>query len=130
MVTGESAELARRRVSAAKNQSLMREVNERIEKLAPSAMYIEFTCECLQISCTAPVFLSVDEYEEVRSVATCFVVLPAHVDEEVERIVTRRERYWVVEKTGSGGGVAARLDPRTRRARPPEQTSRPHAAAS
>ena len=60
--------------------------------------------------------LSVAEYESVRVNANHFAVAPdeAHVWPDVERITEKRDRYWVVEKSGEAGAVAAKLDPRSR----------------
>jgi hypothetical protein len=46
--------------------------------------------------------------EEIRNVPTHFVVMPgdAHVIPEVEVVVNRTNRYWVVEKTGHAAEVS------------------------
>jgi hypothetical protein len=101
---------------AARNESLFRAVNEEVEAAARSysgAMFTEFVCECSRIDCTEPVSLTLTEYEEVRKVATHFVVRPDHVDEAVEVVVGSGEgRYVVVEKVGDAARTAAALDPR------------------
>jgi hypothetical protein len=68
------------------------------------------------------VSLSIDEYEEVRSVPTHFVVARGHVDRQVEFVVRETSRYQVVEKFGIAAAVAKRLDPEvlTRRLRKPD----------
>ena len=111
-------------MQAAKNQSLFREVNERIEELAadePSVFgdmkrsrMIDLACECCDTSCTDPVTLTVAEYEEIRGDSTSFVVVLGHEVPEVEEIVRREDRYTVVRKSGGGAAVAEHLDPRTR----------------
>jgi len=58
--------------------------------------------------------LTVEEYEQVRSDANRFAVLPGHELPAVERVVEATGRYVVVAKLGGGGQVAARLDPRAR----------------
>jgi hypothetical protein len=113
----EYGDLERRQVRAAKNQSLFREVNERIEELRPSELLMEFACECSNTGCTASLPLDTDEYEAVRLFPTHFIVMPGHELDEVERVVELNERYAVVEKFGAGGPAAVRLDPRARRAR-------------
>jgi hypothetical protein len=114
--TREHDDLEHRQVRAAKNQSLFREVNERIEELRPGALIIEFACECSNTSCTASLSLSDDEYEDVRRFPTHFIIMTGHELDEVERVVGQNERYAVVEKFGAGGPAAVRLDPRARRA--------------
>ena len=46
------AELDLQRERAAKNQSLFREVNERIEDLDHTSTFIEFICECANEECS------------------------------------------------------------------------------
>ena len=66
----QNGDLARMQVRAAKNQSLFREVNERIEELRPHNMLIEFACECIDTDCAAALLLSDEEYEHVRRFPT------------------------------------------------------------
>ena len=118
---------------AAKNQSLFREVNERIEPLNQAFAVInrltDFVCECPSETCTATVVLSMKEYEAVRRHPNRFFVLPddEHVWPDIERVVERVDRYWVVEKVGYAATVTAKLDPRSRATRttdPPTPTLR------
>jgi hypothetical protein len=102
-------------VKAARNQSLFREVNERVENLrlgwAPLTE-IDFVCECADDSCIRPIGMTVAEYEEVRARANRFFVLPGHVYPEVEVVVAENERFWIVEKIDDAAAVAGALDPR------------------
>jgi hypothetical protein len=118
-------ELEARRVRAAKSQSLLREVNERIEDLAagqPDSMAeearlakeIDLACECMDKTCTQPVTMSVREYEAVRSDSNTFFVKPGHEVPEVEKVVREEPNYVVVSKVGAGAPVAEKLDPRKR----------------
>jgi hypothetical protein len=102
------------RARAAKNQSLFREVNERIEDLAQNAAFSTFICECTNETCDEQISLTVEEYEHVRSVANRFFVLPGHELPEIEEIVEANDRFVVVAKLGAGAQVAADLDPRNR----------------
>ena len=108
-------ELELQRQRAAKNQSLFREVNERIEDLAGSASVSTFICECMNESCDENVPLTIEEYEHIRSDGNCFLVLPRHEVPEVEETVEATERYLIVSKIGAGRDVAVHLDPRTRK---------------
>lgn len=107
-------ELEVRRERAAKNQSLFREVNERIEDLAGSWRLTSFICECADETCDKTCELSIEEYEKIRSEPNSFFVLPGHEISEVERITHSTDRYLVVAKLGIGAGVAERFDPRSR----------------
>jgi hypothetical protein len=108
------SEIEVRRRRAARNQSLFREVNERIEDLSSPASFAGFVCECMNESCDERVRLTVHEYEHIRAGANRFLVLPGHQVPEVEETVETRDRYLVVAKLGSGEDVAESLDPRRR----------------
>jgi hypothetical protein len=104
---------------AARNQSLFREVNERIEALPslPPSTFIEYVCECFLNECTEHISLTSSEYEAVRRHPTRFAVLPGHIDPMVERVipgVSAIDRYEVVDKIEAAGDIAAHLDPRRR----------------
>jgi hypothetical protein len=110
----DASDLEVRRRRAAKNQSLFREVNERIEDLAQPATFAGFICECMDEECDEHVSLTVEEYEHVRAGSNRFVVLPGHEVAGVEEVVEATERFVVVAKLGSGETLAASLDPRKR----------------
>jgi hypothetical protein len=103
-----------RRERAAKNQSLFREVNERIKDLAGNATFPTAICECMTETCSEQVSVSVEEYERVRSDGNRFFVLPGHEVPEVEVIVEANARFVVVAKLGVGAQVAADFNPRNR----------------
>jgi hypothetical protein len=96
----------------AKNESLFREVNERIKGLADTFLVgrddrQRFVCECSRNGCSDSVELTLEEYAYVRGSDVRFAVCPGHVDSEHERVVLETDRYWVVEKDGVAGIVAA-----------------------
>jgi hypothetical protein len=91
----------------ARNQSLSREVNERIEYLAEVNERIgysaegatsEFACECSNTECISTIELTVVEYERVRSNPTWFAIKPDHDLAQIEKVVSRDDGYAVVEK--------------------------------
>jgi hypothetical protein len=111
----ELSELDLQRQRAALNQSLFREVNERIEDLAHDGVsHTTFVCECMSESCDAIVPVTVREYEQMRSDSNRFFVVPGHEVPSVEEIVDMTDRYFVVSKLGVGAAVAEHLDPRKR----------------
>ena len=118
----ESDALDARRERAAKNQSLFREVNERIERLAGAVSSATFVCECLREECDERVALTLEDYEQLRSNPNRFFVLHGHAYAEIEDVVETRDEYLVVKKLGVGGEVAESLDPRTREARHVERS--------
>ena len=93
-------------------QSLFRDVNERINAMRRSrSLWVrvdEWLCECADESCAERVVMTPAKYEELRASPTRFAVAPddAHVFPEAERIVEKREGYWVVEKVGEAAKVA------------------------
>lgn len=104
-------------VRAAKNEVVLRDLNERL-KAYPAAgkeRFSEWVCECADMTCMKPVELTIEEYERVRAEPTRFVVAPGaeHVDTEIERVVQREQRYWVVEKIGVGRQISEKFDPRS-----------------
>ena len=105
-----------REIRAARNESLFRALNERLEDVREGTKHDEATeyfCECAERSCASVVPLSPDEYEHVRAESDRFLVLPGHLIPDVERVLEEHETYCVVEKLGLGSYVADALDPRT-----------------
>ena len=102
---------------AAINQSVFREVNERLEGLAETFQYVAktaaFTCECASLECVEQMEMSLDEYEGVRSDPNQFAVLPGHVYRDVESVVSENERFVVVAKIGAGDRIARETYPRS-----------------
>jgi hypothetical protein len=103
----------------AMNQSAFRSANERMQQLARSHRFdatqrMPFICECGDPSCREIVMFSLDEYERVREHPDRFLLVAGHEDEEAahERILEAEQGYAVVEKVGTAGAEAARLDPR------------------
>src|ERR687886_1835948 len=91
----------------ARNESLFREVNDRIEELsenveaqgiAPEGGLIEFHCECGRNDCTERVRMTVAEYEPVRADNDRFAIVPGHETHEMEAVVEENERFVVVDK--------------------------------
>jgi hypothetical protein len=95
----------------ARNEALIREVNERIAEvdkaaeeanLAPEESFFEFVCECggddNQFGCEEYVRMTIQEYEEVRSQDDRFAVYPGHEKEVLEWVAMRNERFVVVDK--------------------------------
>jgi hypothetical protein len=104
----------------AQNETLFREVNERVEEIASGFAHhdeedraIGFVCECGRRDCTESIEATRAQYESVRSNPLRFLVLPGHEDEGVERVVERKERFFVVVKLGEGARLAAEQDPRS-----------------
>ena len=92
----------------ARNESLLRDVNERMAALDRRAEggwadgvpdRFEFRCECGGApNCEGSLSMTLDEYESVRAERDRFVVLPGHEEPAIERPVERTDRYVVVDK--------------------------------
>jgi uncharacterized Zn finger protein len=101
----------------ATTEALFRDVNERIAESAErfDANETEFVCECADPNCTHRVSASLVEYEEVREDPTTFFVVPGHEQDDIERVLSDRGRFRVVEKIQTAVRRAVvRLDPRSR----------------
>jgi hypothetical protein len=96
----------------ARNQTLFREVNERIETIAGDNRVVEFLCECSNTECADTIELEVSEYGRVRSNATWFVIKRDHDIPQVERVISRQDGYAVVEKLIAVNHMEA-TDPRS-----------------
>lgn len=95
---------------AAKNEAISRSLNEGLAKGEdrwPSEDPT-FICECSDLSCTLPISLSLERYREVRAHPARFVLVPGHMDPEIERKVEEGEGFEIVEKIGPGREVAER----------------------
>jgi hypothetical protein len=94
-----------REVRAARNQSLFRAVDEKLE--AMNEAFVQFNerftiaCECADVSCVEMLEIDPHESQAVRAEPRHFAVLPGHIYPEVEVVVREWEGYVVVEKTGA-----------------------------
>lgn len=96
------------------NQALFRDINNRVENLVGQSIAAvprtDFLCECADATCVEHLSISLDEYRAVRENPRLFAVAPAdkHVFQEVERVSSRSDRYWVVEKLGEAAKIVER----------------------
>jgi hypothetical protein len=107
--------MANSRDRIAKTEALFRDVNERIAEASErlDTDEAEFMCECADPQCAERLEVPIDEYEDVRSDGTQFLLDPEHVEPEVERIVRERNGYAVVKKVDAVvARLVRRLDPR------------------
>jgi hypothetical protein len=106
-----------RQQRVAKNEALFRRVNERIEEVNEALAgdsASDFLCECGDEDCTAPVSLTLAEYEEVRRDPTHFLIAHGHEVADVEEVIRETDRYAVVKKlAGEAERIAVENDPRS-----------------
>jgi hypothetical protein len=101
----------------ARNSAIFRAANEGIEAEARRLGVegqIPFLCECVQERCTELLWLSLAEYEQLRSHPARFLVAPGHdlAASEHEVVVAVQDGYVVVEKQGRAGLLVEEADPR------------------
>jgi hypothetical protein len=90
----------------ARNEAMMRSVNNRIAALDKSAtdwaapdQQFEFQCECGKTDgCDGRVLMTLGEYARVRSQRDRFAVVPGHETDEIESVVEQDERFVIVDK--------------------------------
>jgi hypothetical protein len=107
-----------RETRLARNETLFREVNERIEEAGGSSdrndnHVYEFLCECSNADCALLLPLTIAEYEAVRSDPRQFIVAPGHELPEIETVVARDRLYEIVLKTGEAAEFVTERAPRS-----------------
>lgn len=93
-------------VGTIENDIAFRALNERIRELESdwqSADPMAFVCECRSAGCTAAVYLTIDEYDEIREKPEQLLMLPHHVAVDADRVVRSNDRYAIVEKLDPEG---------------------------
>ncbi|HEX2045388.1 MAG TPA: hypothetical protein VHF23_07165 [Gaiellaceae bacterium] len=106
----------RRQERFARNESLFREVNERIADVSRRfgiADELEFLCECGRADCLSAVAVTRADYEEIRAEPDRFLVARGHEHDDIEIVLEHRDDYSVVQKVGEAGELAVASDPRS-----------------
>jgi hypothetical protein len=101
----------------ARTEAAFREVNEAIAKTAArfDSEEADFICECGDPQCAHRVTAELEDYEEVRSEPTHFLLAHGHHEPKVERIVEQTGEFDVVEKVAPlMARIVRRLNPRPR----------------
>lgn len=105
-----------RQARIARNETSFRDINERLEQgllqVGDTPDLLQFICECGSRTCEDLISLTVEEYEAVRTDSRRFAVAPGHHFPETEHVVSRGERYDVVEKFGDAVEVTDAADRR------------------
>ena len=68
-----------------------------------------FRCECWLDDCAERIPLSAEDWRMVRAEPNRFAVAPHHVANDVEAVVEKFSRFWLVAKLGEAGEVAEEL---------------------
>jgi hypothetical protein len=85
-----------------RNELLFRSVNEKLRGLnlefeGFAGERALFVCECARLYCIEHIELPVETFDEICAVPDRFLVVPGHETAEVERVVSREPRYFLVE---------------------------------
>ena len=97
----------------AMNEATFRKVNEGMKDGQHGSDLLSFVCECGRLHCTRIIQLTREEYEGVRGNPRRFAIVDGHEIPEVEEVVERHDRYFVVEKTGAPEAeIVEHTDPR------------------
>lgn len=99
---------------AGRHQTLFREVNEHIAELTglPPTGSRLVICECSDTNCAESLEITPAEYEAVRRKGTCFLLVPGHQLEGIERVVDGNGRFLVVDTLGQTAEIADADNPR------------------
>ena len=101
------------------NEALFRQVNERIQEVSDDLGPVEeeagyqILCECGDRDCTEQLAIDPDQYEQVRSDPTLFIVARGHTAPDVEGVTADRGAYQIVRKRpGAPESIAEATDSR------------------
>jgi hypothetical protein len=103
----------------ARNEALLREVNERINAIDRAAAGGNggthgFHCECgREGGCEERIWMTLAEYDTVREQDDRFALAPGHETDDLEHVVEQTERYVIVDKVDAVEHLVAD-DPRGR----------------
>jgi hypothetical protein len=100
------------------NEAVFRTVNEEVqglnERFSADSGTMSMICECGRVDCMERIDLHAGEYESLRRDATRFAIKPGHETPDVESVVERHDRFWVVKKDeGEPAEIARSTDPRS-----------------
>jgi len=97
----------------AANEAIARQVNEQVEQLAQrwnaKDEPLEILCECSLSECAMRLHVALPEYNAVREHDARFLIVDAHIVEQIERRVGQAGDATVVEKVGPSREIAEEL---------------------
>ena len=106
-----------RATQLAENEARFRAINDRVERDLEQVVddpdeLLPFVCECALRTCNTTIELTRAEYEHVRERSITFAVAPGHQIADVEDVVERYGRYFVIRKHPQTWDIVQRTDPR------------------
>src|SRR3954462_10224041 len=104
-----------REARAARNQSLFRALNEKLESINEvfaEALTERFriACECTNLACVEMLEINSGDYQSVRDEPRQFLVLPGQVYPHVEKVARQVDGFVVGEKLGWAAYLAESFD--------------------
>jgi hypothetical protein len=100
-------EISERRL--AENEVIFREANKNVQEFAESIgdseRILPFYCECSDETCRSKIKLSAKEFGQTHRNTQQFVVLPDHMNPDIEKKVNEAHGYFVVEKFMKAPGI-------------------------
>lgn len=116
------------KIRMAENEVVFRQYNEKIQKgfaelkvlaqeeghhslVDDDDMPLHFYCECSDEDCTKRVILKPSLYSKIHKSRNSFVLIPGHETKSIERTVTEKSGYNVVEKFISPPQKVTQLNP-------------------
>ena len=102
---------------AARNETVFRDINERIEAgaemLGITASEL-IHCECDRVECLEMVEMRPAAYREVLDRRYHFITALGHADPRIEQVVEEHDNYCVVEKIGEAREALDKQHPQQR----------------
>lgn len=93
-----------------RKSSLFREVNERVRDVSAqwdSTQSVGFFCECSDTGCSELLDLTVADYEAIRAMRDCFVVVRGHESSRDDHVVERRDSLSIVQPAATAANAPA-----------------------
>jgi hypothetical protein len=113
---------------AARNEELVRDVNRQIEEgasLHEVTSSMPLHCECGQAGCAEKIEVEPQTYEPILNERYRFIVVPGHVQSEIERVIEDRDAFVVVEKVGQARAQIDADHPQSRHRTEPAEDAEP-----
>lgn len=97
------------------NESRFREINDQLAadlaELRNPPERLELVCECALLECRAQILLTQAEYRQVRTDPILFAVACGHEIPDVEEVIERTDRFYVIRKPETVRHVVEETEP-------------------
>jgi hypothetical protein len=85
------------------NELVFRSINEQVKERVENwreldRAYQRIVCECSNVDCMEHLMLTPQEYRIARRHPDRFLIAPRHDTPEIEDVIYRHDRYWIVRK--------------------------------